>query len=89
MKRKKLQFRIREFSQGGYAVDRKIWKLFWLPVFSQPQYGFDKACEAKAWLDAYVKQLEVEFIERNRPKYEQEVNYEISFNMKNFLWLQR
>lgn len=89
MKKKKLQFRIREFSQGGYAVDRKIWNFFWFPLIAQPQYGFDTASEAKKWLNSYVKNIEIEFIERNRPKFEEVVNYEITINHKNFLWLQK
>jgi len=89
MKTKKLQFRIREFSQGGYVIDRRIFNLLWLPLIKQPSRSFETPSQAREWLDVYVKQLEVEFIEQNRPKFNQEVNYHIGFHTRNFLWLQK
>lgn len=89
MKTKKLQFRIREFSQGGYVIDRKFFKILWFPVLSQPTYGFDSLKEARLWLDSYVKTIEIEFAEENRPKYQELKSYELHFNTKNFLWLQK
>ena len=89
MKTKKLQFRIREFSQGGYAIDRKFFNLFWFPLQSQPDYGFDSLKEARFWLDSYVKLLEMEFVEENKPRYEEIKKYELNFNTRNFLWLQK
>lgn len=89
MKTKKLQFRIREFSQGGYVIDRKFFNLIWLPILKQPDYGFDSLKEARIWLDSYVVALEVEFAEENRPKYCEHRNYELTFNTRNFLWLQK
>lgn len=89
MKTKKLQFRIREFSQGGYAIDRKFFNLFWFPLQRQPVYGFDSLKEARFWLDSYVKLLEMEFVEENKPRYQEIKNYELNFNTRNFLWLQK
>lgn len=89
MKTKKLQFRIREFSQGGYVIDRKFFNLLWLPLIKQPTYGFDSLKEARFWLEVYVKQLEIEFAQDNRPKYQEYKNYELNFNTRNFLWLQK
>jgi hypothetical protein len=89
MKTKKLQFRIREFSQGGYAIDRKFFNLFWFPLQRQPDYGFDSLKEARFWLDSYVKLLEMEFVEENKPRYQEIKNYELNFNTRNFLWLQK
>jgi len=89
MKTKKLQFRIREFSQGGYAIDRKFFNLFCFPLQRQPDYGFDSLKEARFWLDSYVKLLEMEFVEENKPRYQEIKNYELNFNTRNFLWLQK
>lgn len=89
MKTKKLQFRIREFSQGGYAIDRRFFNLFWFPLQRQPAYGFDSLKDARLWLDNYVKFLEVEFAEENKPRYQEIKNYELHFNTRNFLWLQK